>query len=63
VIFQGALPADEGSAAALFALAAQCRQPIPVVAAVEVPPSRGLRSSRQATSGWRWAQRRARLPR
>jgi hypothetical protein len=42
VIFQGALPADEGSAAALFALAARCRQPIPVVAQVAVPPRRGL---------------------
>jgi hypothetical protein len=42
VIFRGALPVDEGSAAALFALAARCRQPIPVVAGVDVPPSRGL---------------------
>jgi hypothetical protein len=44
VIFQGALPADERSAVALFALAAHCPQPIPVVAEIEVLPlSHGLR--------------------
>jgi hypothetical protein len=32
VIFQGALPAREGSAAALFALAATCPEPVPVFA-------------------------------
>jgi hypothetical protein len=36
VIFQGALPADERSAAALFALAAQYPQPVPVVAEIDV---------------------------
>jgi hypothetical protein len=32
VIFQGTLPADEESAAALFALAATCPEPVPVLA-------------------------------
>jgi hypothetical protein len=36
VIFQGVLPADERSAAALFALAARYPQPIPVVAEMDV---------------------------
>jgi hypothetical protein len=36
VIFQGALPTDENSAAALFALAAKSPQSIPVVAQMEV---------------------------
>jgi hypothetical protein len=44
VIFQGELPADEGSAAALFALAARYPQPIPVVAEKDVLRlRRGLR--------------------
>jgi hypothetical protein len=41
VIFQGALPADESSAAALFALAARYPQAIPVVAEKEVLRLRG----------------------
>jgi hypothetical protein len=36
VIFQGALPTDEKSAAALFALAATSLEPIPVVAQRDV---------------------------
>jgi hypothetical protein len=36
VIFQGALPRDERSAAALFALAATSSKPIPVVAQMDV---------------------------
>jgi hypothetical protein len=36
VIFQGTLPAEERSAAALFALAAQYPQPVPVVAEMDV---------------------------
>ena len=47
VIFQGALPADEKSAAALFALAAASPEPIPVIAQVEV--RRLLRGMRQQT--------------
>jgi hypothetical protein len=44
VIFQGALPRDEKSAAALFALAATCPEPVPVVAQMEVMQlRRGLR--------------------
>jgi hypothetical protein len=47
VIFQGALPADERSAAALFALAARYPQPIPVVAEKDVLRlRRGLRQNR-----------------
>jgi hypothetical protein len=41
VIFQGALPADETSAAALFALAARYPQAIPVVAEKDVLRLRG----------------------
>jgi hypothetical protein len=36
VIFQGALPADERSAAALFALAVRYPQPVPVVTEMDV---------------------------
>ena len=36
VMFQGALPADEKSAAALFALAAASPEPIPVIAQMDV---------------------------
>jgi len=36
VIFQGALPTDERSAAALFALAATSPEPIPVIAQIDV---------------------------
>jgi hypothetical protein len=36
VIFPGALPTDERSAAALFALAATSPEPIPVIAQMEV---------------------------
>jgi hypothetical protein len=36
VIFQGVLPKDERSAAALFALAATSRDPIPVIARMHV---------------------------
>ena len=36
VIFQGALPTDERSAAALFALAATSPEPIPVIAQMDV---------------------------
>jgi hypothetical protein len=47
VIFQGALPADEEAAAALFALAATSPEPIPVLAQMD---SRRLRSGlRQQT--------------
>jgi hypothetical protein len=38
VIFQGALPSDERSAAALFALAATSSEPIPVVTPMAVLP-------------------------
>jgi hypothetical protein len=48
VIFQGALPADEKSAAGLFALAAASPEPIPVIAQVEVRRlRRGLRQQTQ----------------
>jgi hypothetical protein len=48
VIFQGALPAHEESAAALFALAATSREPIPVLAQTDVLRiRRGLRQQRQ----------------
>jgi hypothetical protein len=36
VIFQGVAPADERSAAALFALAANSSEPIPVIAQMDV---------------------------
>ena len=36
VIFQGALPADEKSAAVLFALAATSPEPVPVITQMEV---------------------------
>jgi hypothetical protein len=41
VIFQGALPAHEDSAAALFALAATCPAPVPVLAQKDVLRMRG----------------------
>jgi hypothetical protein len=44
VIFQGALPANEESAAALFALAATSPEPIPVLAQTDV---------RRLRCGWR----------
>ena len=48
VIFRGALPADEESAAALFALAATSPEPIPVIAQMEVRRLRcGLRQQTQ----------------
>jgi hypothetical protein len=44
VIFQGALPRDERSAAALFALAATSSEPIPVITLLDVLRlRRGLR--------------------
>jgi hypothetical protein len=44
VFFQGGLPRDERSAAALFALAATCSEPIPVIALMDVLRlRRGLR--------------------
>ena len=47
VIFRGALPVDEGSAAALFALAATSSEPIPVIALIDVLRlRRGLASTR-----------------
>jgi hypothetical protein len=50
VIFQGAVPADEESAAALFALAATSPDPIPVIAQKDVLRlrRRGLRLLAQA---------------
>jgi hypothetical protein len=47
VIFQGVLPADEESAAALFALAARSLEPIPVIAEMDVL-RRGLRQQTQS---------------
>jgi hypothetical protein len=47
VICQGALPTDERSAAALFALAATLPDPIPVIAQMDVLRLRG--GSRQQT--------------
>ena len=48
VIFQGALPTDERSAAALFALAATSRDPIPVIARMHMLVlRRGLRPRRE----------------
>jgi hypothetical protein len=47
VIFQGALPVNEESTAALFALAAICPKPIPVLAQIDV--RRLQRSVRQQT--------------
>jgi hypothetical protein len=49
VIFQGALPTDERSAAALFALAATSPEPIPVIAQMDVLRlRRGLRLQTQS---------------
>jgi hypothetical protein len=49
VIFQGALPASEESTAALFALAATSREPIPVIAQIDVRRLRsGLRGQTQS---------------
>jgi hypothetical protein len=49
VIFQGALPTDERSAAALFALAATSPEPIPVIAQMDVLRLRfGLRQQTQS---------------
>jgi hypothetical protein len=49
VIFQGALPTDERSAAALFALAATSPEPIPVIAQMDVlRVRRGLRLQTQS---------------
>jgi hypothetical protein len=49
VVFQGALPAHEESAAALFALAATCPAPVPVLAQKDVlRMRRGLRAPMQS---------------
>ena len=49
VIFQGALPTDERSAAALFALAATSPEPIPVIAQMDLLRLRfGLRQQTQS---------------
>jgi hypothetical protein len=49
VIFHGALPAHEESAAALFALAAACPAPVPVLAQKDVlRMRRGLRAQMQS---------------
>jgi hypothetical protein len=49
VIFQGTLPAHEGSAAVLFALAATCPEPVPVFAQKDVlRVRRGLRQQTQS---------------
>ena len=50
VIFQGALPRDERSAAALFALAATSREPIPVIEQMDVMRiRRGVHHQSQST--------------
>jgi hypothetical protein len=71
VIFRGALPADEESAAVLFALAARSPEPIPVIAQTDVRRlRRGVRQQTQSHedsaivgtgNGWDLAQNEPRL--